>query len=141
MGTVGAALTGLLILANQSTVVVTTGPHHVNPKYHQIDYKTACGSSVIRVRFRQGPEQSGRVDHLLINGRPVRHAAETLQIRAARRMITSIEIYDCGSDPMEPVILGMMRLEPMESKRMGMQSLLAFRLTQQGRKGWQIFLE
>lgn len=141
MDTIGATLTGLLLLADQGTVVVTTGRDHVNPKYHQTDYESACGSTVIRVRFRQGPEESGRVDHLLINGRLVRGAAETLQMRAASRLITGIEIFDCGKDPMRPVIRGMMSLEPMESRRLGMRWSLAFRLTREGREGWRMTVD
>jgi hypothetical protein len=141
MGTFSAALAGLLMLMEQNTVVVTTGPHYNSPKYHQIDYETACESIKLRFRFRQGPEESGRVDHVLIDGRPVRDAAEILQMRAARRLITSIEILDCGKDSQRPVILGMMNLEPMESRRLGMQSSLVFRLSLQGREGWQISID
>lgn len=141
MGMFGATLAGLAVLAEQDTIVVTTGPHGISPKYHQNDYETACGSTVIQVRYRQGPDESGRVDHLLVNGQPVRHAAERLEIRAARRMITGIEIYDCGRDSTNPVILGMMKLEPMESQRLGMRSSLAFRLTRDGRGSWTMTVD
>lgn len=136
ISSLGATLAGLLTLAEQDTIVIATR-HSITPKYHRMDYESACGSTVFRVRFRNG----GRVDHLLIDGRPVPDAAETLQIRAARRLITSIEIANCGMDPRQPVFLGFMNLEPRESQRLGMRSSLAFRLTRQGRKGWQIAVD
>jgi hypothetical protein len=73
-----------------------------------------------KVRFRNGPEERGRVDHVLIDGRPVAGAAEMLDIRAARRLITSIEILDCGAEPRRPVFQGMINFEPMESRSLGM---------------------
>ena len=81
MGILGATLTGLLMLAEQDTIIVATGPHGISPKYHQTDYESACGPHVFRVRFRNGPEEQGRVDHLLVDDRPVRNAAQTLPKR------------------------------------------------------------
>lgn len=122
------------------TVVVTTGPHHVNPRYHQTDYETACGSTVVRVRFRQGPEESGRVDYFLVEGQPVRDAAATLQTRAARRLITGLEIFDCGRDNRQPVFRGSMTLSEGESRAAGMANRVFFRLSRSP-KGWQITID
>jgi hypothetical protein len=139
MDIIGLALTGLLMTAEQGEIVIRTG-NTISPKYHQTDYKSVCGSKVFRVRFRNGPEENGRVDHLLIDGRSVRNAAETLQMRAARRLITGIEIANCGVNPRQPVFLGFMNLEPMESRRLGMRWSLAFRLIREG-KGWRLSVD
>lgn len=141
MSTIGGALAGLLTLAEPETIVITTGRDYLSTKYHQTDYESACGSTVFRVRFRKGPEENGRVDHLLIDGRPVPDAAETLQMRAARRLITSIEIQDCGTDPRRPVFHGTINFVPGESRVLAMRWSLAFRLSRQGREGWRMTID
>ncbi|HEX8238550.1 MAG TPA: hypothetical protein VF574_02295 [Allosphingosinicella sp.] len=133
----GVALAGLLTAAQESDLVLKTG-NRVSPTYHRTEYESACGTKEFRVRFRNGPSENGRVDYLLIDNQPVRDAAETLQIRAARRGIDSIEIMHCGDDPHRPIFRGAMRLSKAESQVAKMQSTLFFRLTWEGRKGWRI---
>jgi hypothetical protein len=140
MSTFGMALAGFLILAEQDTIVITTGMDYTSTKYHQTDYESACGSTVFQVRFRNG-EENGRVDYLLVDGRPVPGAAELLDLRAARRMINSITIVNCGMDPRRPVFVGMLSLEPMESRRLGMRWSLVFRLAREGRGDWRMTIE
>lgn len=132
-------LAGLLVAGQQDEGVVVL-LHDLSTRYNRTDYETACGSTVFQVRFGGGPEESGRVDYLLIDGKPVRDAAETLQIRAARRMITGIEILGCGTEPGRPVFQGMINFEPMESRAAGMRSTLAFRLTREGRD-WRMTID
>jgi hypothetical protein len=134
------ALAGLLLLAEQNPVIIKSGST-VKPRYHRTEYESACGSNVLRVRFRNGPEEDGRVDLLLIDGRQVRDATETLQIRAARRAIDAIEIVNCGDDPRRPVFRGAMRLSKGASQAASMRDTLFFRLTREGRKGWQISVD
>jgi hypothetical protein len=135
-----ATLAGLLILAEQGLVVITSG-NTIKPKYHWTDYETACGSTAFRVRFRNGPEEDGRVDHLLIDGRPVRGAAETLQIRAARRGIVSIEIMNCGTDPRSPVFRGSMNLSKAASRVASLRDTLFFRVSRENRGGWRLVVD
>jgi hypothetical protein len=130
-----------LTASEPAEVIVATGPHAVRTSYHQTTYESACGPTVFRVRFRNGPDESGRVDHLSIDGRIVPGAAELLDLRAARRMILSIGIMNCGKDSKRPVFVGSMNLEPSESRRLGMRWLLVFRLTQQGGKGWSMSID
>lgn len=140
MGIFGATLAGLLMLAEQDTIIVTTGPHGISPKYHRTEYETACGTNVFRVRFGSGPEESGRVDHLLINGRPVRDAAETLQIRAARRWIQKIRITYCDRATSGSLIRGVIEFSEGESRMLGMRWALAFRLIREG-EDWRITVD
>jgi len=135
------SLAGMLVLTAQNTILVTTGPHGVRTKYHRTDYESACGPNVFRVRIRNGPEEDGRVDRLLIDGRPVRNAAETLQIRAARRWIDAIEIMNCGDDPRRPIFRGVMRLSKAASQAARLRDTLFFRLARDGGQGWQISLD
>jgi hypothetical protein len=135
----GTAL-AVVMLAEQSPVVITSG-NTVKPKYHRTDYESVCGSNVFRVRFRNGPEEDGRVDHLLIDGQPVRDAAATLQMRAARRGIDAIAIMHCGDDPRRPVFRGSMRLSKAASQVTSLRDTLFFRLTREGRKGWQMSVD
>lgn len=137
--TEGIALVGLFVMGEQGGGELVLR-HDIGTRYTRTDYETACGSTVLQVRFRNGPEERGRVDHLLINGQPVRDAAETLQIRAARRGIDSVEIMNCGMDPRRPVLRGVMNLSEMESRAAGMRSSLYFRLTRHGRD-WEITLD
>lgn len=130
----------LLMMIEPNELVVSTGRDYISPKYHQTDYESACGETLFRVRFRNGPKERGRVDHLLIDGRPVRDAAETLQIRAARRAIGGIEIMNCGMDPKRPVLRGVMNLSELESRAAGMRASLFFRLTRRGRD-WKMTLD
>jgi hypothetical protein len=141
MGTFGAVAAGLLILAEQGPIVIATGPHGVSPKYHRYDYEAACGAFVFQVRFRNGPEERGRVDHVLIDGRPVRDAAATLQMRAARRGIDSIEILNCGMDSRRPVFRALMVMTKAESQAASMRHMLAFRLTREGRGEWRLVID
>lgn len=136
----GVALAGLLMAAEQSDLVIKTG-NSISPTYHRTGYESACGTKVFRVRFRNGPDKNGRVEHLLIDGRPIQGAAETLQMRAARRLITGIEILDCGNDAQRPVLRGTINFEPGESRRLGMRWSLAFLLTREDRDSWRMTID
>lgn len=135
------ALTGLLSLADPEMIIVRTGSHGISPKYHQTDYVSSCGSNVFRVRFRNGPDENGRVHHVIIDTQTVPGAAEMLDLRAARRWITSIEILDCGTDPGRPVLHGTINFEPGDSRRLGMRWTLAFRLIREGRDSWRMTID
>lgn len=137
--TLAAALAGLLTSAQSGEAIILR--HDLSTEYSRMDYESACGSTVFRVRFRNGPEEFGRVDYLTINGKSVPGAAETLQIRAARRAIDRIGIMNCGMDPQRPVFRGVMALSEMESRSLGMRSSLYFRITRQGPKNWQFRLD
>ena len=115
--------------------------HDVDARYNRTEYEAACRSTVFQVHFRNGPEERGRVDHVLIDGRPVTGAAETLDLRAARRIIDRIGIMNCGMDPHRPVFRGVMVLSQEESRLAGMRHMLFFRLTRDGRAGWQISVD
>jgi hypothetical protein len=138
--TFGTALAGFLMAAAQDGNDVLLR-HDISPKYNKIDYEAACGSTVFRVRFRNGPDERGRIDHLLIDGQRVPGAAETLDLRAARRIIDRIGIMNCGMDPHRPVFRGVMVLSQEESRLAGMRHMLFFRLTRDGRAGWQISVD
>ncbi|HEX8467228.1 MAG TPA: hypothetical protein VF620_05445 [Allosphingosinicella sp.] len=141
MSTLGGTLAGLLMLGQQEMIVVTTGPHpEISPKYHQTDYESACGSHVFRVRFRNGPEENGRIDHLLVDGRPVRDGAETLDIRAARRWIERILIKHCDSAPSRSIFRGVIEFSEGESRMLAMRWALAFRLIREG-EDWRIVVD
>jgi hypothetical protein len=139
MGTVVATVAAFLMLAEQNTIAVIS-ESEIRPKYHQTEYESGCGSTVFRVRFRNGPRENGRVDHLLIDGRQARDVAATLDLRAARRSIVSFQIMDCGWDPRRPVFRGVMVLSEAESRAASMRHMLFFRLTRHG-KGWQIAID
>lgn len=125
--------------AERSGVLVSL--HDISPKYNRIDYESACGSTVFRVRYRNGPEENGRVDHVTIDGREVAGAAELLKLRAARRLIDRIGIMNCGLDPQLPVFRGILRLSEEESRSLGMRWMLFFRLTRQGRGDWRLIVD
>lgn len=135
----GVALAGLLLMTEQggSDLILR---HDFGTRYTRTDYETACGTTVFQVRFRNGPEERGRVDRLLIDGRPVRDAAETLQIRAARRGIDSIGIMNCGMDPHRPIFRGVMNLSEMESRAESLRPSLYFRIIRRG-GDWQMILD
>lgn len=135
-----AALTGLLVAGEQGSSDLILR-HDISPRYNRTEHESACGSTIFRVRFRNGPEEHGRVDHVLIDGRPVTGAAEMLDIRAARRLITSIEILNCGTEPGRPVFQGMINFEPMESRGLGMRWSLAFRLIRESRDSWRMTID
>lgn len=135
----GAALIGYLLAALQNDAVLNQ--HDIGPEYNRTSYESPCGSAMFRVRFRNGPEEHGRVDHLTVDGRPVAGAAETLQIRAARRVIVRIGIMNCGIDLQRPVFRGVMVLSEMESKRLGMRDMLFFRIAREGRGDWRFVLD
>lgn len=133
---------GLLMPAQQDVLVISTKREiEVAPRYGRTDYESACGSTVFRVRFRNGPEEIGRVDHVLIDGRPVPGAAETLQIRAARRGLESIEIMHCGMHPGQPEFRGIMKLSKADSQAASMRWTLFFRIIRQGREGWRLAMD
>lgn len=115
--------------------------HDLSPKYSRSDYESACGSNIFRVRFRNGPDERGRVDHMTIDGRSVIGAAELLQIRAARRGIDKIEIMNCGMDERRPVFRGVMAFSEIESRSLGMRWLLFFRLSREGRGAWRLVVD
>ena len=138
--TLGAALSGLLMAGGQGGDDLVLR-YDVDARYNRTEYEAACRSTVFKVRFRNGPEERGRVDHVLIDGRPVTGAAEMLDLRAARRIIDRIGIMNCGMDPHRPVFRGVMVLSEEESRLAGMRHMLFFRLTRDGRKGWQISVD
>ena len=140
MGNFSASLAGLLLLTNQDTIIVTTG-HDVRPKYHQTDYETACGTNVFQVRYRSGPAEPGLVDYLMIDDRPVRDAAATLELRAARRAIDRIEITNCGQDFRHPVFRGVMKLNEADSQVARMRDTLFFRVSREGREDWRLIVD
>lgn len=129
-----------LIVATQGTVDLVFR-HDISPRYNRTDYEAPCGTNLFQVRFRNGPAEHGLVDYLMIDGRPVRGAAETLELRAARRLITSIEILDCAADPQRPVLRGKINFERMESQRLGMRRSLTFRITREGGDSWKISID
>lgn len=141
MITLSATLAGLLMLAEQDTITVTTGPHPgVSPKYHQTDYESACGPHVFQVRFRNGGAENGRVEHLLVDGRPVRNGAETLDVRAARRWIKKIRITHCDKPPSRSPFRGVIEFSEGESRLLAMRWALAFRLIREG-EDWRIAID
>ena len=131
MATSGALMAALLILTEQG----------VNAKYHRYDYEAACGPFVYQVRFRNGPEERGLVEHVLIDGRPVPGAAALLELRAARRWIARIEIVDCGMDARQPVFRGLLVMSEMDSLAAHMRPMLAFRIRREGREGWKLSID
>lgn len=140
MATNPATLAALLMLSDQSPIVVATR-HPIAPKYHRYDYQSACGSNVFQVRFGYDGKENGRVEHLLVNGRPISGAAEMLEMRAARRLIMGIEILECGTDSRRSVLRGTINFEPGESRRLGMRWSLPFRLTREGGDGWRMTID
>ena len=139
MGVLGIILAAVSMQADQNTIAAIS-EREIIPKYHRTEYESACGTTVFRVRFRNGVRESGLIDYLLIDERPVRHIAATLDIRAARRSIVRIEIMDCGMEPDRPVFRGVMVLSEGESRAAGMRDKLFFRLTRHG-KDWQIVID
>jgi hypothetical protein len=139
MGTFGAILAAISTLAEQNTIAAIS-QSEIRPKYHQTEYESACGSTVLRIRFRNSMRERGRIEHLLIDGRPAQNVAATLDVRAARRSIVSFEIMDCGLDRHRPVFHGAMVLSEAESRAAGMRHMLFFRLTRQG-KDWSITVD
>ena len=136
----GTALAGLLVAGEQDSSDLILR-HDISPRYNRTEHESACGSTVFRVRFRNGPEEHGRVDHVLIDGRSVPDAAEMLDLRAARRVISSIGIMNCGMDPQRPVFLGVMNLSKLESRSLGMRWSLTFRLTRDGSDNWRMTID
>jgi hypothetical protein len=135
-------IAGLLMPAQQDVLVISTKREiEIGPTYSRTDYESACGDQVFRVRFRNAPKEHGRVDHVLINGRPVPGAAETLDVRAARRTIDGIGIMRCGMDSKQPEFKGYMELSKAESQVASMRPLLLFRITRQGGEGWRLTID
>jgi hypothetical protein len=132
-------LVGLLMLADPAGNTIGSG-NTLNPKYHRYDFESACGVSVFRVRFRNGPMGRSRVDHVLVDGRPVPGAARTLDRFAARRAIERIQIMHCGKDPRDPVFGGIMVLSKPETQPASRQIELFFHLVRTG-EGWRITLD
>jgi hypothetical protein len=132
------AIAGLMMPPEQDMIIISTGRDHISPRYERSDYESACGTTVLQVRFRNGPEQSGLVEHVLINGRPVTGAAEILAVRAARRGVVRIEIIHCGTDSDRPQFRGLMELSEAESRLARLLPTLFFRITRQGREGWRL---
>jgi hypothetical protein len=133
-----AALAATLPAEQGETIVLL---HDIGPKYNRTEYESACGSAAFRVRFRNGPDQRGRVEQVTINGREVAGAAGLLDLRAARRGIDSIGIMNCGMDPQRPVFQGVLRLSEMESRSLGMRWMLFFRLKKDDRGDWRMTIE
>ena len=119
---------------------ISTG-HDLDTRYNRTDYEAPCGAAVFRVRFRNGPDRHGEVDHVKINGRSVPRAAEQLRVRAAQRTIERIEIMNCGMDPRRPVFRGLMKLSPIVSRRLRMPPLVFFRLSHEKGAGWQLKID
>jgi hypothetical protein len=135
------AFASLLVPIEQDTIVFSTGRDHIDARYHRTDYESACGSTVVQVRFRNGPEVRGRVEYVLIDGRSVPGAAETLTVRAARRGIVSIGIMHCGANAERPIFRGVLDLSKAESQAASMRPTLFFRITRQGREGWRLTMD
>ena len=137
-----AALAGLLVAAqpnDESGVIVLQ--HDLDTRYTRIEYETACGSNVFRVRFGNGPVLRGQVNHVMVNGLPVPGAADALMVRAARRFIDRIGIMNCGMDPRRPVFRGVMELSKEESRSWGRSPSVYFRVSRNGDKGWRIVFD
>jgi hypothetical protein len=123
---------------NEDVIVLR---HDISPGYNRTDYESPCGSAVFRVRFQNGPDRHGRVEHVTIDGRPVPGAAVWLQVRAAQRVIGSIHIMNCGLDQRRPVFSGRMELSPLESQRLKMSPTVYFSLRRQEQGEWQMVLD
>lgn len=137
--TFGTALAGLLMLAAQDGAAPGSG-NSIGPRYHRYDFEAACAGSVFRVRYRNGPTGRSRVDHLLIDGRPVPGAAKFLDRFAARRAIKKIEIVSCGKELPQPHFWGILELSKPESQPFTKQNTLFFRVTRQGKR-WQFSVD
>ena len=131
----GTVLAGLLMLAEQGGSSISSAKS-VRPEYHRYEFESACGAFVFRVRFRNEPTGRSRVDHVLIDGRPVPGAAKKLDQFAARRSIDRIEIMNCGLNPQRPVFRGVMALSKPESQPANRKNMLFFRLVRRG-NSWQ----
>ncbi len=134
----GAALAATMPTQQGDSIALM---HDISPEYNRIDYESACGSAVFRVRFRNGPDEQGQVDQVTIDGQEVPGAAGLLKLRSARRVIDKIGIMNCGMDPQHPVFRGILRLSEGESRSLGMRSMLFFRLTRQGHEGWRLTMD
>ena len=134
------ALAGLLTAAAQREGVVVLD-HDRSTRYTRIDYETACGSTVFRVRFGSGPVLRGQVNHVVVEGKEVPGAAEMLELRAARRFIDRIGIMNCGMDERRPVFRGVMELSKAESQAAGMRASHYFRVARDEGKGWRIVFD
>ena len=132
------ALAGLMVPAGPGGGDIVLR-HDVPPKYNRTDYESVCGSTLFRVRFGNGP--GGRVHRVWVEGRPVAGAAEQLDVRAARRVISRIGIMNCGPDPGRPLFRGVMELSAIESQRLGMQPTIYFRVSRRGREGWRLSID
>ncbi len=124
-----------LLLSAQSSGIVTA--HSRSPDYAQTDIATACGDYVVRIQFRNTNGQRGEVTFVSINDRNVSGAASGLRGRAANRYIERIGIMNCGFDPEDPVIMGVMELSAHASRRLGLQPSVYFRLRREG-GSWRI---
>lgn len=111
-----------------------------SPKYHSYDFESACGASVFRVRFRNGSRGGSRVDHVMIDGRPVPGAAKTLDRFAARREIDRFEIMNCGMDPLRPAFRAMMGLSKPALQPYTRRNTLYFRVVRRG-EGWRFSVD
>jgi hypothetical protein len=132
----------LLMPAQQDVIVISTKREiEIAPRYGRTDFESVCGSAVFRVRFRNGPDARGLVEHVLVDGRPIAGAAETLTVRAARRWIERIEIMNCGMDAARPVFRGSLELSKAESQLASMRPTLYFRITRQDREGWRLTMD
>ena len=136
-----AGLAGLLAMAAAQDVDEIVARHDLGTEYNRADYESACGSTMFRIRFRNGPDGHGHVDHVLIDGRSVSGAADALEVRAARRVIAGVEIMNCGMDPRRPVFRGVMELSKIESRRWGRSPSAYFRLIRQGDKNWRLVFD
>lgn len=133
------AFAGMVMVGQGEGVIVLD--HDRGTRYTRIDYETACGSTVFRVRFGSGPVLRGQVNHVMIEGKEVPGAAEMLQLRAARRFIDRIGIMNCGMDERRPVFRGVMELSKAESQAASMRASHYFRLVREDRKGWRIVFD
>ena len=136
----GVVLIGLMASAAQGGDEIVLR-HDVGTRYSRIEYEAACGSTVLRIQFRNSRDDRGRIEHVLINGRPVPGAAGHLQIRVARRMIDRIGIMNCGMDERRPVFRGVMAMSEMESRRLGMRPSVYFRVSRKGHGGWTLSVD
>jgi hypothetical protein len=133
------ALIGLTMMAEPSGGTIASENTAI-PRYHLYDFESACGNSMVRVRFRDEARQGTRVDHVLVDGDPVPGATKILDRFAVRRKIDRIEIMHCGMDPLRPIFRGVMKLSKPESQPSDKQNTIFFRLTRRG-KGWQMSVD
>ena len=107
--------------------------------YDRTQFEAACGATVFRARFRNVPglRRRGRVERVAIGRRSLSRMAEQLDVRAAGRWISAIEIMNCGWDAMRPVFQGVLRLPEPESRALSLSWNVFFTI-RRGPEGWSL---